>query len=163
MTDTQIAIIRALQDGLPLSEEPFGQAARQVGIPLEDLLAQLRAWIDDGTIRRFGCVLRHHRAGYSANAMVVWNVPDDSVDSFGKVASSLPRVSHCYQRPRLEGFSYNLYTMIHGRAKQDCEAVAREISTRTGISDYALLYTNSEFKKSSPAYFSGTSKEEPGG
>lgn len=153
MTEIQIRIIRALQEGLPLCEEPFAEIARRAGISQDDLLTQLQAWKDDGTIRRFGAILRHHQAGYSANAMGVWNVPDAQVESFGQTAASFKSVSHCYQRPRFGSFGYNLYTMIHGRSKEECEAAARKISEETGITEYKLLYTTAEFKKSSPVYF----------
>jgi DNA-binding Lrp family transcriptional regulator len=153
MNETQIRIIKALQDGLPLSEEPFLEVARKAGVSQEDLLTQLRVWKEDGTIRRFGAMLRHRQAGYTANAMGVWNVPDARIEAFGQAAAGFRAVSHCYRRPRFEGFRYNLYTMIHGRSKEECEEVARRISAETGITDYRLLYTTAEFKKSSPAYF----------
>jgi len=160
MTQTQIRIVKSLQDGLPISQEPFAEAARQVGISVEDLLEQLKQWQSDGAIRRFGAILRHHRAGYDANAMGVWDVPDDQVDGFAAVAVGFGNVSHCYQRPRFAGFRYNLYTMIHGKSKEDCEATAREISEKSGIHDYELLYTTAEFKKSSPVYFTDDETNE---
>ena len=149
-------IVKALQDGIPLCEEPFQEIARNVGIPQEELLAQLHVWKNDGTIRRFGAFLRHHQAGYSANAMGVWNVPDAQIEDFGRAAASLKAVSHCYLRPRFGDFKYNLYTMIHGKSRKACEAAALKISEETGINDYTLLYTTAEFKKSSPAYFADT-------
>jgi len=152
MTETQIEIIKALQGGLPLSDEPFLEAAQKAGVPQDELLAQLRAWKDDGTIRRFGAMVRHHPAGYSVNAMGVWNVPDDRVEEFGRTAAASGAVSHCYQRPRFAGFRHNLYTMIHGKSREDCEEAARQISEQTGIADYELLYTTREFKKASPVY-----------
>ncbi len=153
MTQTQISIIRALQDGLELSEEPFAQVAQRAGVCLEDLLAQLEEWRADGTIRRFGAILRHRRAGYESNAMGVWDVPEDKIESFASAAGVQRSVSHCYQRPRFDDFPYNLYTMIHGKCREDCEAVARDIAHQTGVSAYTLLYTTAEFKKSSPIYF----------
>ena len=85
--------------------------------------------------------------------MGVWNVPDEQIETFGRKAASFSVVSHCYQRPRFAGFRFNLYTMIHGKSREDCEAAAREISARTGVTDYTLLYTTAEYKKSSPVYF----------
>lgn len=156
MTKLQVAIVKALMEGLPLVEEPFRSIASEVGISQEELLAQIQTWKDDGTIRRLGSILRHHQAGYSVNAMAVWNVPKDRIDSFGAAASQMKRVSHCYQRPKLPDFDYNLYTMIHGMSREECEAVALEISKLAGISDYTLLYTTAEYKKSSPSYFTNT-------
>ncbi|MCX8053379.1 MAG: Lrp/AsnC family transcriptional regulator [Armatimonadetes bacterium] len=153
MTDRQIAIVRALQDGLPLSEDPFAEVADRAGVPVEELLAQIETWKNDGTIRRFGAILVHQRAGYPVNAMGVWNVPEDRIEDVGRAAAEDPSVSHCYQRPRFEGFDYNLYTMIHGSSREDCENIARRISERTGITDYRLLYTTAEYKKSGAVYF----------
>lgn len=160
MTKTQISIINALQNGLPLTEEPFQDVAREAGVSQNQLLDQIDAWKTNGTLRRFGAILRHHRAGYSANAMGVWNVPNDRAEAFGRAAARFINVTHCYQRPRLPGYDFNLYTMIHGASADECENTALEISNQTGITDYALLYTVAEFKKSSPVYvFDGP--EEP--
>ncbi len=156
MTDAQIRIVRAIQAGLPLSEAPFDEIAERAGVSVDELLAQLREWQADGTIRRFGAILKHHNAGYAANAMVAWNVPENAIEAFAHIATSLRSVSHCYQRPRFEGFEYNLYTMIHGKRREDCEAAAAGIADRTGITDYRMLYTTAEFKKSSPVYFAST-------
>lgn len=153
MNELQHAIVRAIQAGLPLTEEPYRALADRAGICEDDLLAQLAAWKADGTIRRLGAILRHRQAGYSVNAMGAWNVPDEEAESFGRTASEVKSVSHCYERPRFEGFPYNLYTMIHGRSREECEQTARAISQQTGVTDYELLYTTSEFKKSSPVYF----------
>lgn len=153
MDETQIAMITAIQSGIPISAEPFREIAEKLGITEDALLDQLQAWKDDGTIRRFGAILRHTEAGFSVNAMGVWNVPDARIDDFARVATSPEAVSHCYQRPRFEGFPYNLYTMIHGRSRAECEQTARRISEQIGITDYELLFTTEEFKKSPPVYF----------
>ena len=153
MTDAQISIIRALSEGLPLTERPFDDVARRAGLSLDELLEQLREWQLAGTIRRFGAMLRHQRAGYEANTMVVWNVPDDRIEGFAEIAVSFNNVSHCYQRPPFAGFDYNLYTMVHGKSRDECEDVAKSIAEKSGVREHALLYTTAEFKKTSPAYF----------
>lgn len=162
MTDAQIALIRALQDGLPLTEEPFDEIARRAGVPLDFVLNQIEEWKQDGTIRRFGAVLNHHRAGFEANAMVVWNVPEDKVDLFGSIVARVSSVSHCYERPRFEGFNYNIYTMVHARTRDECLAIIKEISELTGISDYRPLYTIAELKKTSPVYFAQNTSRTKG-
>lgn len=153
MNDIQIKIVKAIQSGLILSKEPYKEIAESVGISQQELLAQLREWKRDGTIRRMGAVLRHHSAGFIVNAMGAWNVPNEKVDEFAHVAVEYGMISHCYQRPRLKDFDYNVYTMIHGKSKDDCEGVAEEVSERAGITEYTLLYTTHEFKKTSPEYF----------
>ena len=153
MTDTQKRLVRALQNGIPLTLDPYGDIARQVGVTRNEAISQIDEWKSAGVIRRMGAVLRHHKAGYSNNAMGAWNVPDEWSDEFGRTAAGFDSISHCYQRPRFEGFKYNLYTMIHGKSRPECEAIAKDLSERTGITDYTLLYTTAEYKKSSPVYF----------
>lgn len=148
--DTDHKIIMALQGGLPMTEASYDDIAREAEISVDELLARINAWKADGTIRRFGAILRHTNAGYAVNSMVVWNVPDDQAEAFGNVAARSKSVSHCYKRPRFADFDYTLYTMIHGKSRDDCETAVREISQTTGITDYAMLYTTAEFKKTSP-------------
>ena len=153
MDETQVKTITAIRNGIPISAEPFREVAETLGVSEDALLDQLRKWKDDGAIRRFGAILRHTEAGFSVNAMGVWNVPDEQIDDFARAATASEAASHCYQRPRFEGFPYNLYTMIHGRSRDECEETARKIREQTGITDYALLFTTEEFKKSPPVYF----------
>jgi len=162
MTEEQIAIIKALQEGIAICEEPFDEAAKKAGVSAERVIEQIRMWCEDGVIRRFGAIIRHRRAGFVANAMAVWDVPDDCIETFADAAASHQEVSHCYQRPRFEGFPYNIYTMIHGRKKEDCEHIANEISEKTGITNFRLLYTAAEHKKTSPLYFLHTQSMEGG-
>jgi DNA-binding Lrp family transcriptional regulator len=153
MNEKQIRIIRDIQCGLPIDREPYARVAERTGVPESEVISQLIAWKRDGTIRRVGAVLRHRSAGFAHNVMAVWNVPHEDVDCFARVAVEYGSVSHCYQRSRFRGFDYNLYTMIHGKSREECESVAEEISERTGVTDYQLLHTTEEFKKTSPEYF----------
>lgn len=154
ISDLQRRIIRRIQSGLPLAERPFEAAAGEIGINEGELLAQIAGWKDDGTIRRFGAIIKHGDAGYAANALGAWDVPEQYVEAFGRTASSHRSVSHCYLRPRFDSFPYNLYTMIHGRSREECEVIAGTISEQTGVTAFELLYTTKEYKKTSPVYFS---------
>lgn len=154
MDEKQISTIKALQGGLPLSVQPFKDVAERAGITEDELLNQIKDWKDDGTIRRFGAILKHHNAGFATNAMGVWDVPEEKIGTFKRQIMAWGfNVSHSYQRPRFAGFRYNVYTMIHGKTRDECEETARRISEQTGITEYELLYTTAEFKKSSPVYF----------
>lgn len=153
MTDLQKQLVRALQNGIPVVERPFQVIADSVGITEEQLIQELESMKASGMIRRFGAILRHQEVGFSANAMVVWNVPDEKVEEFGNAAAAFAQISHCYQRPRFEGFPYNMYTMIHGQSKSECEETARKLSKQCKVSQFELLYTITEYKKSSPVFF----------
>lgn len=109
----------------------------------------------EGILRRFGAVLHHRKAGYHANAMVVWIVPDEKTEEAGKIMSSFTQVSHCYQRSTSSGWPYNMFTMVHAKTKQECEEVVSKIADAIRIYEYEFLYSTIEIKKSSMKYFSG--------
>jgi DNA-binding Lrp family transcriptional regulator len=104
-------------------------------------------------MRRFSAVLRHRAAGISANAMGCWVVPADRRDSFGAAASRFPAVSHCYQRPTYPDWPYSIFTMVHGKTRERCEATLASIADETGIRDYTALYSTHEYKKVRVKYF----------
>ncbi|MBE7414629.1 MAG: Lrp/AsnC family transcriptional regulator [Deltaproteobacteria bacterium] len=149
-----IALIRVLQDeGLFLTARPFHEAAQRLGWSVEEVLARSATLLERGVIRRFGAALTPRNAGFRHNAMVVWDVDDKKAEEAGSALSGHPRVSHCYIRPRFEGFPFNVYTMVHGSSREDLEAVIAELAERAGASRRKALHTLREFKKSSPVYF----------
>jgi DNA-binding Lrp family transcriptional regulator len=144
--------IKALESDLPGESRPFLKLAEQFGLSEGDLLNSLKALLSDGTIRRYGARVSHQRVGFSANVMVVWQAPSEEVEKIGQIMATFGAVSHCYERPTFPGFPYNLYTMIHGRARGACEKVIAEISAATGVTCYRALWSIKEFKKSTPVY-----------
>ena len=151
--DLERTIIHYLQDDLPLTARPFDVIAGKVGISEEELLERIKLQKEQGILRRFGANLVHQLAGLKANAMVAWYVPEDKIDEIGPLMATFKEVSHCYQR-RIQGkWKYNLFTMVHGKSKSDCQGTARRIAEKTGIKDYVLLLSLKEYKKTSPKYF----------
>ena len=147
-------IINRLGKDLPLCPQPFKQIAQEIGVEEETLFDKIREYRARRWIRKFSAGLKHTclEAG-SANAMGVWKVAEDCIQKVGKVMASFKEVSHCYERVTRPQWKYNVYTMIHGKNREECESIARRISQKTGIREYELLYTTREFKKSSPLYF----------
>lgn len=146
-------LIRQIQGDLPITPTPFEPLARQLALREKEFLKRIHHLIRRGTIRRFGAILRHQKAGYQGNAMVVWRVPEDQIPRISRAMVSFPAVSHCYLRPPLPQWPYNLYTMVHGRSEKDCRLAAQKISKATGLKDYRLLFSKREHKKSSMRYF----------
>jgi DNA-binding Lrp family transcriptional regulator len=146
-------VIRATQGDMPVIAEPFAPAAATLGIPQEQLLAHLRQMVDRRLLRRVAAILFHRRAGFSANGMGVWKVPDDRVMELGMQMAQFRGISHCYQRPTYADWPYSVFTMAHGRSKEECDAILDSISEQTGISDRATLYSSTEFKKIRLLYF----------
>jgi siroheme decarboxylase len=117
------------------------------------LLGAARGFLERGLMRRFAAVLRHREAGISANAMGVWAVPTEGVEAFGAAAAGFAAVSHCYQRPAWPDWPYTMFTMVHGATKEKCEGVLAEIAAKTGVREYAALYSSKEYKKVRVKYF----------
>jgi DNA-binding Lrp family transcriptional regulator len=147
------AVIRATQGDMPVISEPFAPAAAELGISQEQLLAHLQGMVERRLLRRVAAILFHRRAGFSANGMGVWKVPDERVLELGMEMSQFRGISHCYQRPTYADWPYSLFTMAHGRSKQECDAILDSIAERTGISERSTLYSSTEFKKIRLLYF----------
>lgn len=145
-------IIRELQQDLPLVAMPFNGMATQLNMAVTDFLVGCQSLLQRGIIRRFGAAINHHRAGFRANAMACWTVPSDMVATIGQKLASLREVSHCYERQTNALWHYNLFAMIHGRAREACQRVAANISRRVGLKDYILLFSTREFKKTRVRY-----------
>ncbi|MBE3587215.1 MAG: AsnC family transcriptional regulator, partial [Thermoanaerobacteraceae bacterium] len=150
LSEQDKAIIRALQEGLPLVSRPYRALAEKLGMDEEELLARVKDFIHRGIIRRFGAAVRHQDLGYVANAMVVWEVPEERVEEVGRLMASFTEVSHCYQRPaHPPRWPYNLFTVVHGQTAEDCRNIALKLSRVSGIENYRLLFSVAELKKSS--------------
>ncbi|MDT8392026.1 MAG: hypothetical protein RRC34_16110 [Lentisphaeria bacterium] len=134
---------------------PYDDLAGELGMPRNQLLTRLRAYRKDGWMRRFGAIIQHYAAGFNANGLSVWNVPDERVDEIGARFADRREISHCYERPRLPGWPYNLYAMIHGTGQRVVRGVADELAAGTGAVDRQVLFSRREFKKTSMVYFSG--------
>jgi len=154
VTPADIPYVRLLQRDLSLVPRPFAKAAAELGISDKELLAKARELDEAGIMRRFSAVLRHRHAGYTANGMACWVVPEDRIQEVGQLAGRFPQVSHCYQRPaHPPRWPYNLFTMIHGQTKNQVKAIVTRIARETGIKHYQVLYSTREFKKERVRYF----------
>ncbi|HYJ22519.1 MAG TPA: Lrp/AsnC family transcriptional regulator, partial [Solirubrobacterales bacterium] len=141
------ALIKALQGPMAAVERPYDEAAAELGISTEDLLERLRSMVDRKILRRVAAILYHRRAGFSANGMGVWKVPDEQIMEVGARMASFRGISHCYQRPIYEDCPYSVFTMAHGRSKEECYAVLDSIADDCGIGPdgRATLYSSTEY------------------
>ncbi|WP_421069733.1 Lrp/AsnC family transcriptional regulator [Pelotomaculum propionicicum] len=146
-------IIKELQNGLPLAVRPYKIIGDRLNMTEKELIDRVRYLIENGFIRRFGAAVRHQDLGFKANAMVVWDVPDERVNDIGVIMAGFREVTHCYQRPRFPNWPYNLFTMVHGRSREECAKIAGFISQAVGIKKYDLLFSTAELKKISMRYF----------
>ena len=153
--DFDIAVIRALQGPMAAVERPYDEAAEEVGIPVERFLEHLEGMVERKILRRVAAILYHRRAGFSANGMGVWRVPDEQILEVGARMASVRGISHCYERPTYEDWPYSVFTMAHGRSKEECDAILQSIADEHELhgSDRATLYSSTEFKKIRLHYF----------
>ena len=153
LSDREIDAIRIAQEDLPLVPRPFAAQAERIGMTEDELLAILHSFIDRKLMRRFAAVMNHRSAGFKANAMGVWAVPEDELEKIGPQMAGFAAVSHCYRRPTYEDWPYTVFTMVHGRTARDCEDTIEAIATETGIDEYTLLWSIKEYKKTRVMYF----------
>jgi siroheme decarboxylase len=151
--DIDRKVIGLIQGDLPLHERPFAELAERAGLSEEDFLERIRALEERGVIRRFGATLRHQEAGFNSNAMVAWRVAEGRIEAVGEAMSGFREVTHCYQRRPQRDWNYNLYTMVHGDSREECRRIAERMARETGVEEYALLFSEREFKKTSMSYF----------
>jgi siroheme decarboxylase len=151
--EVDVAVIRALQGDMPVTAEPYAPAAESLSMSHEDFLSHLEGMRERRLLRRVAAILYHRRAGFSANGMGVWKVPDERIVEVGRRMACVRGISHCYQRPTYEDWPYSVFTMAHGRSKEECDAVLDAVAAQTGIEERATLYSSTEFKKIRLLYF----------
>ncbi|OGT00433.1 MAG: AsnC family transcriptional regulator [Gallionellales bacterium RIFCSPLOWO2_12_FULL_59_22] len=158
-------LIGAIQHGLPLVARPFAEVGARIGLGENEVIAGLASLAEQGVIKRLGVVVRHHELGYRANAMVVWDIPDDRVSALGQSIGSFDCVTLCYRRPRrLPAWRYNLFTMIHGRHRDEVLGLVAQLKEQCGLEDTAheILFSSRRFKQCGAHYVASPAAERVG-
>lgn len=153
LTELDKDFIRELQKDLEIIPEPFVKSAEKLSISTEELFGKAREFEKDGIMRRYAAILRHRDAGFTANGMIVWKVPDNIIDKIGFKLATFSQVSHCYRRPTYPDWEFNLFSMIHARSFDSAEKIAKEMSNIIRIYNYKILFSSREFKKERVKYF----------
>src|SRR5215207_2620084 len=153
LSDLEVATIRVVQEDLPLVEHPFAAYAELISTDEATVLDLLRSFKERKLMRRFAAVMNHRSAGFKANAMGVWAVPDAELDEIGPQMAGFALVSHCYRRPTYDDWPYSIFTMVHGKNARECEETIAAIRDETGVDEHALLWSVKEYKKTRVRYF----------
>jgi siroheme decarboxylase len=159
LSEEDIATIRATQGKMPVVSEPYAPAAERLGVSQDEVLRRLESLRERNALRRVAAILFHRRAGFSANGMGVWAVPDAGILDTGRRMAAFRGISHCYQRPTYADWPYSVFTMAHGRSKDECDAILDSIAEQEGITERATLYSSTEFKKIRMLYFTDTFRD----
>ncbi len=148
MDPNDLAILAALEDGLPFIPEPFAEIGKTLGITAEEMLDRIKKLQESGVIRRFRARINQRQVGISANALVAWRCNKKSTDKTGAFLASFPSVTHCYERRPIPGrWDYSLYTVHHGRSREKVIEEVKKIADAAGLSDYLILFSTEEFKR----------------
>jgi siroheme decarboxylase len=149
------ALAACVEEGLPLLPRPFDAWAQAVNRRPEQVLATLQEWLQAGCLRRFGTIVRHHELGFAANAMTVFDVPDDQVDACGQALAAQTGVTLAYRRERDREWPYNLYCMVHGTGRAAVREVLDRVIPASGLTarPHAVLFSSRRFKQTGARYF----------
>ncbi|TBR10926.1 MAG: Lrp/AsnC family transcriptional regulator [Candidatus Nitrosotenuis sp.] len=152
-TEDDKEFIRQLQKDLEVVDRPFLQAAKNLGMTEDQVFESLKNYEKIGVMRRYAAILRHRDVGFTANGMIVWNVPEQRIEEVGEILGAFPQVSHCYQRPSYQDWQYNVFSMVHCKSIPEAEDMAKEIQQQINVDDYRILFSSREFKKTRVEYF----------
>lgn len=147
-------IIRVLQEDFPITKEPYKELSEKIGVTEEEFIERLKKLKEAGALRKMGAVLKHPKVGFSANVLVAWEVSAEKLQEVGKKMSLRKEVTHCYDRNTAANWNYNLYTMIHGKSREECEKIIDELKSENFLkTNPILLYSKKEWKKTGMRYF----------
>jgi DNA-binding Lrp family transcriptional regulator len=158
VTTEDRALIKAVEHGLPIVSRPYALIAQQLNTTEQDVITRLQRLIDNGAIKRYGVVVRHRELGYTANGMVVWDIPDNRVEELGLCIGRYDCVTLSYRRPRrLPEWPYNLFTMVHGSSRDEVSRKVEDIVQSCGLQDinHTILFSTRRFKQRGASYTSG--------
>ena len=153
MTPLHMDVIKLLQNDIEIKSEPFEDIIKTLNITYDEFFKIVDELEKSGMMRRFASILNHRRAGFNANAMVVWDVDEKNGETIGKTAAEFSAVSHCYLRPKYDNWQFNLFTMVHGKTKEETNAVIADIEKEIESKSHMPLYSSREFKKIRLKYF----------
>ncbi len=153
MTPLHMDVVKLLQNDINIKSEPFEDIIKELNITYDEFFAIVEDLQKSGMMRRFASILNHRRAGFNANAMVVWDVDEKNGEAIGKAAAEFSAVSHCYLRPKYDNWQYNLFTMVHGKTKEETNSVIADIEKEIESKSHMPLYSSREFKKVRLKYF----------
>ncbi len=148
-------IIKYIQNDIEIAKEPFKDIVDKIDISYEEFFKILKDLKDSGVMRRFAAILNHRKAGFNANAMVVWDIDDDIAVEVGQKIAKYSAVSHCYLRPKYDNWPYNIFSMVHGKTKEETNAIVKEIEGEIKYNENRYLYSSREFKKVRVKYYTG--------
>jgi DNA-binding Lrp family transcriptional regulator len=126
-------IVNVLQDGFPICERPYAEAAKQFGIDETELLRRLQRMLDDGALSRFGPMYHAEQLG-GALSLAAMEVPSADFDRVAEIVNGFPEVAHNYERAH----ALNMWFVLATERPERVPAVIGEIERATGYRVYNM-------------------------
>ncbi len=159
LEDIHKRVIKYAQEDSEITAEPFKEIIKKLSISYDEFFNILRELKDSGVMRRYAAILNHRKAGFNANAMVVWDIDDEKAIKYGEKLATFSAVSHCYLRPKYPNWRYNIFTMVHGKTKEQTDKIVKEMESEVEFNSNRYLYSSREFKKVRVKYFTDDTRE----
>ncbi len=143
-------IMQALSIGLEIVAQPFAALAQKLNRPEEEILQRIEVLDAAGVLSRIGVIVRHRALGWSSNAMVVWELPEEEINRVGPALTAVPGITLCYQRRPVPGvWPYSLYCMIHARSRVEAMSVLDRACDEVGLREvpHQVLFSVRCFKQ----------------
>lgn len=148
MDEIDVKLLVEMAKGIPLAGEPFYEISQQLGISEKEIISRLLKLKQEGIIRRFGASIKPSSIGFSANALVAWNAPENRILEIGEYLSKIPEISHCYERKAVQGrWDYNLYTVIHAQERESVHRLVNQLSLELGVREFKILFSGRDLKR----------------
>ncbi|KUJ73461.1 protein nirG [Ruegeria marisrubri] len=128
LDDTDRAILNRMQDDLPLTERPYAQVARELGITEDDLLARVARMKDERVITRFGPFFDAAAMG-GAFCLCAMAVPPEDFEAVLTKVNAHPEVAHNYERTH----RLNMWFVLATETPEGIGACADAIERETGV------------------------------
>lgn len=132
---TDLLLLDALQDDLPLTPRPWQAIGEQIGVSEEECLQRISRLSESGVIRNISPVLESRKFGLNAGTLIAFHIPEERIDEVAAIINSYPEVSHNYRRDH----HYSIWFTIAGRSNEEIERVIEEIQTKAGIPDEDMI------------------------
>lgn len=124
-------VINNYQGGFPLTEQPFRNAAIDLGCTENILIETIKQLLHNGRLSRFGPLYDAVRLG-GGLTLAAMSVPEDSYEQVTSVVNDFKEVAHNYRREH----ELNMWFVLATESPDDIETTLADIEQASGIKVY---------------------------
>ncbi len=121
-------IINNLQGGFPISDRPYLQAAKKLGIEESELIQRLEYMLEKKQLSRFGPLYNAERLG-GGLSLCAMSIPADAFERVAGQVNGFPEVAHNYARDH----TFNMWFVLATERAERIDKVLSEIERSQAI------------------------------